>query len=427
MPDPFSVAGSAVGVISLGIKVTQSLVDFYNSYKYRESELGGITEKLEGLADTFQSLEKALSSRTFQADERSLVRGIETSIASCNKKIQELQDECQEFHKPSSTRTIATVKVAGRRVTYPFRQSTLHKLDEDIGEIRDSLVFALNVLQLKDTPRLQDDITEIKVLLESLSSCQISSDLRDWLHAPNAIIDHNAACAKKYPGTGTWLIKSSAFSKWLIQENSIIWLKGFAGSGKSVLCSTAIQSVLRRRGYDRNIGIAFFYFTFNNDSKKDVSSMIRVLLLQLSSQLRDNHVDLRQLRESNKAGIPPPAVLLEYLRRLIQRFHHIYIFLDALDESPRNGPREYVLDTLETIRLWGVQNLHLFVTSRDELDIRESLNSLAIQLIEMRNVGIDKDIASFISGRLSGDRKLRRLLPYRNKIQDTLAEGARGV
>lgn len=427
MADPISIAGSVVGVISLGIQVTQSLVDFYNSYRHQESELGGIIERLEGLAETFQSLEKALSSRTFRADERSLFKGIETSITSCTELIQELQDECQKFSKPLSTGTRAAVKIAGRRVIYPFRQSTLHKVDEDIGEIRANLSFALDVMQVKDTQSLQDDVTEMKALLELVNSSQISFDLRDWLRAPDATVDHNVACAKKYPGTGTWLIKSSEFSEWLIQENSLMWLRGFAGSGKSVLCSTAIQSVLRRRGYDRNIGLAFFYFTFNNDSKQDDSSMIRALLLQLSSQLRDNHADLRQLRESNKAGIPSSAVLLEYLRRSIQRFHHTYLFLDALDESSRNGPREYVLNALETIRRWGLQNLHLFVTSRDEPDIRETLKSPGTQPVEMRNARIDEDIANFISGRLSGDRTLRKLLPYRNKIQDILAQGARGV
>lgn len=31
MADPLSVAGSVVGIISLGITVTQALIDFYNN------------------------------------------------------------------------------------------------------------------------------------------------------------------------------------------------------------------------------------------------------------------------------------------------------------------------------------------------------------------------------------------------------------
>ena len=90
MADPLSIVGSVTGVISLGIQVTQSLVEFYNSYRYRNSELAGITERLEGLTETFQSLRKTLSSRTFQADERSLVKSIEISITNCNELVYEL-------------------------------------------------------------------------------------------------------------------------------------------------------------------------------------------------------------------------------------------------------------------------------------------------------------------------------------------------
>ena len=107
--------------------------------------------------------------------------------------------------------------------------------------------------------------------------------------------------------------------------------------------------MLRHRGYDSDIGIGFFYYTFNDNSKQDSLSMIRVLLLQLSNQFQDGHADLMRLYMLHKAGIPSVTVLLEYLRRLIQRFRHVYIFLDALDESLRSGPREYVLNSLETM------------------------------------------------------------------------------
>ncbi|KAI4192979.1 MAG: hypothetical protein LQ350_008516 [Teloschistes chrysophthalmus] len=427
MTDPLSIAGSVAGLTSLGVQVTQSLVDYYKTYRSRESELAGITGRLESLVETFQSLTKALSGRVFRADERSLVKSIETSINSCDESIQELREECIKFNKTSSTGTIAAFKVAGRRLIYPFRQSTLQKIDEDIGEIRANLSIALDVLQLNHGQRLEDDVAEIRALIELVRTNQISSDLLNWLSAPDATIDHNMACAKKHPGTGIWLIKSSKFSQWLTEERSIMWLSGFAGTGKSVLCSTAIQCVLRHRGSDRGIGIAFFYFAFNDDSKQDVSSMIRALLLQLSSQLQDDHADLKRLYESYKTGIPPTSVLLVYLQRLIQGFRHVYILLDALDESPRTGPREHILKALGTIREWGLQHLHLFVTSRDDLDIRESLDLPTTHQVIMQNAGINQDITDFVSGQLVGDRRLRKWLSYHDKIQAKLTNGAKGV
>ena len=244
MTDPLPTTASVAGVVTLGIQVTQSLIDFYKSYRHQDSELAGIIGRLESLAETLHYLEKALSSRTFQADERSLVESIEKLIIHCDELIQELQDECQKFSKTSSSGITAAARVVGRRATYPFRQSTLQKLDEDIGEIRANLSIALDILQLNDTQRFREDVIEMKAHLESLRANQISSGLRDWLSPPDAFVDHNAACAKRHPGTGTWLIKDLQFQRWLTGENSVLWLKGFAGSGKSVLCSTAIQSVL---------------------------------------------------------------------------------------------------------------------------------------------------------------------------------------
>ena len=434
MSDPLSVAASVAGLISLGITVSQSLVDFYNSYKDLDSDLTGTMKNLESLLDIFRCLEGMISNRKFQADERGLVKTIEASISKCDKLIRKLQDEWNKFSSDtSSDKFIAAVKRVGHRATYPFQKGTLQKMDEAIYKIRHILSFALGVLQLKDNKRIQTDVAEIKTLLDLDKANQISSNVRDWLKAPDATIDHNAACSKRHPDTGSWLIEDTRFLKWFIEEDSILWLNGFAGSGKSVLCSTVIESVLSLRGSDPRIGIAFFYFTFTDESKQDVMGMLRALLLQLSSQLQDGHADLVPLYNSYKTGTPPLEVLMTHLQLLIERFGHVYIMLDALDECPRVRLREHVqvhvLNALVTMGEWALQRLHLFVTSRDERDIRELFDSdlPTTQKVAMRDSGIDRDIANFISGRLDTNRTLRKWKKHRDTIQETLATRAKGM
>ena len=419
--------GTAVGIISLGIQVTESLVKYYKSYKGRESDIIHITEKLDGILVTLQSVETTLSGRKFHVDERSLIQSIETSIKSCDEMIQELRHECQKISQSSSDGTTAAIKRAGRRVAYPFRQSTLQKLDEEIDELAANLSAALGVLQLKDNQRMRDDIAGMNVLLDLVRASQVSSDLRNWLKAPDGFDDYNVAVAKKHPGTGVWLITSDSFSKWMAEGNSMIWLNGFAGSGKSVLCSTVIQFVSRRIVSDNNVGIAFFYFTFNDQSKQDEWGMLRALLFQLSHQLRNGLADLAQLRDRYTTGMPSSSVMLDYLRRMVERFSNVYIMLDALDESPLNGRRKYVLDALEAMRDWGVKSLHLFVTSRNEPDIRESLDHSLVQEVNVHNGEMDRDINDFVSSRLDKDRRLLKLRPYREKIQESLAARAKGM
>ena len=153
--------------------------------------------------------------------------------------------------------------------------------------------------------------------------------------------------------------------------------------------------------------------------------MLRALLLQLSNQVQNNNADLTELHNKCPTGAPSSPVLRAYLQRLIQRFDHVYIILDALDESPRSSSREHVLDALETMRNWDLQCLHLLVTSRH--DIQESLDLSPWFQVEMQNSGIDKDIRDFISGRLDTDRRLKILLPYRERVQESLAARAKGM
>lgn len=150
MGEPLSIAASIAGLMSLGIQVTETLVDFYSSYKHQDSDLVGTIEKLNNLLTILKSLENTLSNRNFQVDERSLIKSIETSIRNCDRLIHELQGECQKFSEATSNGIREIFKVAGRRAIYPFRQSTLQKLDKDINELRGNLSIALDVLQLKD-------------------------------------------------------------------------------------------------------------------------------------------------------------------------------------------------------------------------------------------------------------------------------------
>ena len=118
---------------------------------------------------------------------------------------------------------------------------------------------------------------------------------------------------------------------------------------------------------------------------------------------------------------------MESLRQLIQRFEDVYIIVDALDESPRDEGRERVLDALTEFRRWSLRGLHILVTSRDELDIREHLHPLPVEDITMKNSGVEKDIKLFIAGHLDQSRALRKWSSYHSQIKEALAAGAQGV
>jgi len=430
MADPLSVAGSVVGIVSLGIGITKSLVDFYTIARDQKSNTASTAEKLNRLLDLLEILHRRLIDRTFRPDERDLLDNIERSIRACDELIRELETENKKFKDRPNHNIPAAALTATRRLAYPFRQSTLQKLDGDIDETFSHLSLALQVLQKKNIANVQDDIEDAKSLLELVRADQISSRIRDWLKAPDASVEYNRACKKRHPGTGLWLVEGSSFSSWLENLNSFLWLNGFAGCGKSVICSTAIQYAFRHRRSSSRIGIAFFFFVFDDKSKQSASAMLRALVLQLSSQLKDN-TPLWRLHDGYHNTTPPDHALADSLRQLIRKFDHVYILFDALDEIPRGKHRGDVLQTLVDLRHWSEPGLHLLFTSRDEPDIRHVLcnefGALDDQILSMKNESVNCDIAAFVSQHLRHNRKLHKWKDHHDRIEAVIAGRAKGV
>lgn len=431
MADPLSITSGIAGILSLGIQVTQSLINFYIAYKDQDSDLAKMTRNLKDLQGIFRSLESAVQSPSQSRDnaQKQLLQEVDEITKTCQEIIIELQAECTKFDDKSSSATgfKHRAKAAGRRVTYPFRKSTLQKLEEDIGELRENLSLALNVLHVKTESQIQYGISEIRLLVERINANQVSFIIRDWLKAPDASIDHNVACGKRHRSTGLWLVNNHKFTTWYVKSNSLLWLNGFAGCGKSVLCSTAIQHTFHRMKDKCGVGVALFYFSFNDESKQNVSGMLRALLLQLSTQIPDGEKHLEQLYGVCKPSTPSVSALLNSLRTIASQFNDVFILLDALDESPRDSERGDVLEGIETIRKWDLPGLHLLVTSRTELDIRECLKPRADEDLSMKGSEIDKDISNFISDQLKDDQKLQRWKAFHHEIQEKLTQRAQGV
>ncbi|ROT36610.1 hypothetical protein SODALDRAFT_223537 [Sodiomyces alkalinus F11] len=431
MSDPLSVAGSIVGVVSLGITASQGLINYYEAFRGQQSAIDHTTRKLAHLRDFLDDLRRQLDARNSQHEDDDLLSSVRSSVEDCAAAIYGLKDELNKFDKTFRPGTMAGLLAAGRRVAYPFRERTLQRLNEDVDDVISCLSFAVQVLQQSDIGNIQRGIADIQVsiddnraLLDLVRGSQVSSEIRAWLKAPDASINFNEILKRKHPGTGSWFTEGPDFTTWLTKPNSFLWLAGFAGCGKSVLASTTIHSVFQhRRGHPR-IGVAFFFFTFNDESKQDASAMLRALVLQLSSQLGHGHTHLSGLYDAYRHATPPESALLECLHDVIRDFNDVYIVLDALDESPRQKHRGTLLDILADLRK-DEPGLHLLVSSRDEVDIREGLKALPEETIKLKNEFIDRDIASFISQYLQ--QRLQRWAEFHDKIETALTTGAKGV
>lgn len=431
MADALGVAASVAGLVSLGLQTTEYLYKFYSAYKDRDEDLSKTTRRLGDLLQSLNVIDDVLQKRTWRPDEKTTLQSLENAIQQSEDVIQDLREEVKKLQKEPTTNVTTAMKTVGRRAAYPFRKGTLAKLDEDVGAFNENLNMALQALHLKEHQNTQRDIEEVRDLIKSVQAQHLTTGVRQWLKAPDATIEYNIACTKRHARTGQWLVQGPIFATWLQRDNSFLWLYGFAGCGKSVLCSTAVQYAFRQQCSVSGSATAFFFFTFNDESKRDASAFLRALLLQLSGPIPGVGAELQRLQDSYPNGTPPVPILMEYLRGAITRSSHVYILLDALDECPIATARQDVLTTIHTMRQWSLPGLHLLVTSRDLPDIRDHLHLHGPvnneEFVALNSDNMQQDIQGYVAYQVDHDPHLRRWGDHREKIKEHLAQRAKGV
>jgi ankyrin repeat domain-containing protein 50 len=223
MADPFSVAGSVVGVASLGITVAQGLVDYYGAWKGCGDDIKSTLASLQDLSSILNILRSKLSqSQRLQGHEIQL----EKTIGSCTDVIAKLDNKLKKIQKNGKQSQF-------ERLRYPFRRGTIGKLQDLITELRGNLQLLLEVVHVDvastHTVKL-DYVTSTLVGLDrKVDDFQFREELRQirlWLNAPDPKVNHAAARQKHEPQTGSWFVDSGDFSNWLSLPNSTFWLHG---------------------------------------------------------------------------------------------------------------------------------------------------------------------------------------------------------
>ena len=111
----------------------------------------------------------------------------------------------------------------------------------------------------------------------------------------------------------------------------------------------------------------------------------------------------------------------------------IYLVLDAVDECPNTigmpSSRDKVLSFVENLVKLNLPNLHLYITSRPEIDIRTSLEPLTSNRISLHDQsGQKKDIIEYVNSVVYSDKNMRRWREEDRKVViDVLSERADGM
>ena len=151
--------------------------------------------------------------------------------------------------------------------------------------------------------------------------------------------------------------------------------------------------------------MAYFYFDFRDADKQNLHDLVPSLLTQLSARSASRCDILSKLYLDHNKGTSQPSddVLTQCLKEMLALpdQHPVYLIIDALDECPDShgipSPRERLLQLIKELVELRFPNLHICVTSRPEIDIREVLNPLTSRRVCLHDqTGQKEDIADYI-------------------------------
>ena len=183
--------------------------------------------------------------------------------------------------------------------------------------------------------------------------------------------------------------------------------------------------------------VAFFYFDFRDDDKRNRRGLLASLLVQFSAQSDDCCDILSRLYSVHRDGLRQPSdqILLVCLKEMLTvgKLGTTYIIVDAIDECPTisgtPSSREKVLDLVTDLVNLRNPNLRLCVTSRPEVDVWAVLQPLVSHSVSLHDeTGQKEDINNYISFFVNSDRIMGQWRKEdRNLVINKLRQEAAGM
>ena len=378
---------------------------------------------------------------------------LDVPLTSCQSELQTIANRLHV--NPTINFNLAEVKVSLlRQLTWPWKEKEVEKILAVIEKQKTIFILAVGgdtlqaVLSIQDavegvrntttaiqetmqgvqvtTSSIQDTVTEVLTSAQTAVRSERHNKVLQWLKSSDPSTNHNAARKKYQPTTGEWFLKSHQYRSWMEGRISSIWLHGIPGAGKTILCSTIIDNVEAACAMNSRQMYAYFYFDFNDSSKRTVTGMLRSMIYQLSVPSLPPDVDKLYEQCSEGTREPGRAALVETLISTLTLAERMFLIMDALDECLERDELGKVIGQILNVQS---NRIALLTTSRKELDLESALRDTMENITDLKKGdGVAHDICLHVEQCLHGDKRLKKWPPkIKEEIQTALVNGAHGM
>jgi hypothetical protein len=431
MSDPLSVTAGVVGILSFGIQVCNGVTEYYSNWKSYDEDVKTTYEMIYQLSGTFslvsQKVESNLLKRRPAASQvLASIKLCEGSILALENRLNKIKAKEPDLATTKRNTAVGELKKQGKRLLYPFKQGTLGKLKDVVGELKDNLAPALAVLSLDVGEATLVEIRAVRAESQAWRSEERTHQVLNWLSPLEFHSRQQAVLEKRCGETAGWILEDERFVRWCDAadgESNGLWCQGQSkwimldtrhwlmmpvGSGKSVITSVVIDH-LQRESSGNDIAVIYLYCDWQDSEAQSVENLIGCLLKQAveTSPKIPRMVDeafAKHKKGKTSLTLPESTAML---RETCTSFGRVYFAIDALDECNFGlGFESSKMVQMESILVDLLRDsscdLRIFITSRfgpsitakslvDEIEIQARAMDLNEYVMSsLRN----KDVAS---------------------------------
>ncbi|CAG8961467.1 hypothetical protein HYFRA_00013919 [Hymenoscyphus fraxineus] len=440
MADVIGIIGSAVGVISFSLQVCKGLIQYYESYKDKRKDIERMVSALKSLTGTLETLKDPIRTTSFSKKQ---IENISSKIEDCEESIMEFSEvlgKIKESDVPGTagTRNIGfseKFKEVKGRLVYPFRESTILKLQESIGHVNSNLALAMQnrqslclmknliislvewitwslVKQVRSTPSHHKK----RVADGRICEDEKTQTILNWM----STLDHNSkqeeTFSRREEGTGLWLFETQEFNDWVNGKNKVLWASGGPGAGKTILASSVVNYT-KTKSRQENVGVAFLYCNYAERGTQTLEQLVGSIARQLFegclrlplSVIEKHQSTFSRIRRQTKVD-----VLSEMISIALESFEKVHVIVDALDECDS----AIRVDLVKTIRRM-VGRVHLFCSSRYMI---EDISVYFMNALTIRVKGSDEDIRIYLRAQINTKSNLLRLCKQHQGLTERIVE-----
>ena len=378
-----------------------------------------VTEILSTLIKICAMSSKLISHGRVGQFLRGVVLGKDETIAA---EMANLRRLTEDEEKLVGALTLAGVNQLGLQMGYATNM--LGDTQSGVHEVIDKL--AVLTVKVDDMKKESSEDAERKQLEK------IRLMLRPNFNAEELF---NNISAKRVDKTGDWIHHEPLFRGWLEGLQSLLWLSGGPGAGKSFLSSSIIDYLVKLHPQNvqnqSRVTVAYFFFKDNDPDLRSFDIALRTMAYQMS---QNDPVFAKHVARFS----PEQLISAEMIwRKLFVQFfqeatlsNRVYIVIDGLDEALEEE-RQRFLELLDVFQEDDKEKLRIEIVMVGRPELNYEIDQVLENPIPMITVSAAKntdDINQYVKVSIAKIKILRKVSQrLRDSIIETLTTGADGM